>query len=90
MGGFGHEKEFDGEAYCQRGVILVTVNYRLGPFGFLAHPWLSEESEREGSGRVSGNFGILDQIAALQWVRENIEAFGGDPNRIILPPLPGA
>ena len=82
MGGFGHEKEFDGEAYCQRGVILVTVNYRLGPFGFLAHPWLSEESEREGSGRVSGNYGILDQITALQWVRDNIEAFGGDPNRI--------
>ena len=82
MGGFGHEKEFDGEAYCRRGVILVTVNYRLGPFGFLAHPWLSEESEKEGGRRVSGNYGILDQIAALQWVRDNIEAFGGDPGRI--------
>ena len=82
MGGFGHEKEFDGEAYCRRGVILVTVNYRLGPFGFLAHPWLSAESEREGGRRISGNYGILDQIAALQWVKDNIEAFGGDPGRI--------
>lgn len=82
MGGFGHEKEFDGEAYCKRGVILVTVNYRLGPLGFLAHPWLSEESRTEGLPAVSGNYGILDQIAALKWVRENIGAFGGDPDNI--------
>ncbi len=82
MGGFGHEKEFDGEAYCRRGVILVTINYRLGPIGFLAHPWLSLESQAEGRPAVSGNYGILDQIAALTWVRENIAAFGGDPDNI--------
>jgi len=82
MGGFGHEKEFDGAAYCKRGVILVTINYRLGPIGFLAHPWLSRESEAEGLPAVSGNYGILDQIAALKWVRENIAAFGGDPDNI--------
>ncbi len=77
MGGFGHEKEFDGAAFCRRGVILVTINYRLGAMGFLAHPWLSKEQ-----GGVSGNYGILDQIAALRWVYENIEAFGGDRDRI--------
>ena len=82
MGGFGHEKEFDGEAYCRRGVILVTVNYRLGPLGFLAHPWLTAEAAAEGGPAVSGNYGILDQIAALTWVRENIAAFGGDPDNI--------
>ena len=82
LGGFGHEKEFDGKEYCKRGVILVTINYRLGPIGFLAHPWLSEESEKNSGPAVSGNYGILDQIAALKWVRENIEAFGGDPDNI--------
>ena len=78
MHGFSHESEFDGAAYCERGVILVTINYRLGAFGFLAHPWLSEES---GVGR-SGNYAILDQIAALKWVKENIAAFGGDSENI--------
>lgn len=78
MNGFGSELEFDGEAFCRNGVILVTINYRLGAFGFLCHPWLSAEDPR-GS---SGNYAILDQIAALQWVRENISAFGGDPDRI--------
>lgn len=80
LGGSGHEKEFDGEAYCRRGIILVTVNYRLGIWGFLAHPWLSAENEHH----VSGNYGILDQIAALKWVYENIAAFGGDPENITL------
>lgn len=75
--GYGHEKEFDGEEFCKRGVILVTINYRLGIFGFLAHPWLSEES-----GGISGNYGIFDQIAALKWTYENISAFGGDPENI--------
>lgn len=84
LGGFGHEKEFDGAAYCRRGVILVTINYRLGPIGFLVHPWLSEENKAEGLPAVSGNYGILDQIAALKWVRENIEAFGGDPDNITI------
>lgn len=76
--GHGHEIEFDGEEYCRRGVVLVSINYRLGVFGFLAHPWLDEESGRG----VSGNYGIMDQIAALRWVRENIAAFGGDPENI--------
>lgn len=78
--GNGHESEFDGEAYCKRGVILVTINYRLGVFGFLAHPWLTEENPLH----TSGNYGCLDQIAALKWVHENISAFGGDPANITL------
>ncbi len=78
MGGYGSEMEFDGAAYAKKGVILVTVNYRLNVYGFLAHPWLNAES---GDG-VSGNYGILDQIAALRFVYENIEAFGGDPENI--------
>lgn len=76
--GFAGEMEFDGAAYCRKGVILVTAAYRLNVFGFLAHPWLTQESERN----VSGNYGTLDQIAALQWVYRNISAFGGDPENI--------
>ena len=82
LNGYGHEKEFDGAAYCHRGVILVSVNYRLGPIGFLAHPWLSQEDRELGGLGLSGNYGILDQIAALEWVRENIGFFGGDPDNI--------
>ncbi|MDL2264981.1 carboxylesterase family protein [Parabacteroides sp. OttesenSCG-928-G07] len=78
--GFGHEIEFDGEAFAERGVILVTLNYRLGIFGFLTHPLLSEESDNH----VSGNYGILDQIAALNWIQENIAQFGGDPDNITI------
>lgn len=78
--GNGHESEFDGEAYCRRGVILVTINYRLGVFGYLAHPWLSAENPLH----ISGNYGCLDQIAALKWVHENISAFGGDPGNITI------
>lgn len=78
LGGYGHEAEFDGTAYAKKGVILVTINYRLGVWGYLAHPWLRDESEHN----VSGNYGTLDQIAALRWVRENIAAFGGDPENI--------
>lgn len=78
--GYGHEVEFDGEAFARRGVILVTVNYRLGVLGFLAHPLLSAESPRG----VSGNYGILDQRAALAWLRRNIAVFGGDPDRITI------
>ena len=77
-GGYSSEIEFDGEDYVKRGVILVTVEYRLGILGFLAHPWLDAENERS----ISGNYGILDQIEALRWVTENIEAFGGDPENI--------
>lgn len=80
MGGFGSEMEFDGEAYARRNVILVTINYRLNVFGFLAHPWLNAENRRG----ISGNYGIMDQIAALKWVYENIEAFGGDSGNITL------
>ena len=76
--GFGFEKEFDGAAYCQRDVILVTINYRLGIFGFFVHPWLCAEDEHG----ACGNYGIYDQVAALNWVYENIEAFGGDPENI--------
>lgn len=79
-GGYGHEMEFDGEAFARQGVILVTINYRTGLFGFMAHPELSAENP-EG---ISGNYGIFDQIAALAWVRENIAAFGGDSDRITI------
>ena len=78
FGGSGSEPEFDGEGFCKRGVILVTINYRLGAIGFLAHPELSAENERG----ISGNYGLLDQIAAFHWVRRNITAFGGDPDKI--------
>jgi len=71
---------YDGGRLAERGVIVVTINYRLGPFGFLAHPLLSAQSPRH----VSGNYGMLDQIAALKWVAENIEAFGGDASRVTL------
>ncbi|MFV0465438.1 MAG: carboxylesterase/lipase family protein [Lachnospiraceae bacterium] len=77
-GGYSSELEFDGAAYCSRDVILVTINYRLNLFGFLAHPWLSEESPKG----ISGNYGIFDQIKALTWVYENIEFFGGDASNI--------
>lgn len=80
MGGFASEIEFDGAAYCERGVILVSVEYRCNVFGFLAHPWLSAENEKH----ISGNYGILDQIAALNWVYDNIEAFGGDKENITI------
>ncbi len=69
---------YDGCNLAGKGVVVVTVNYRLGPFGFLAHPLLSDEAPN-GS---SGNYGLLDQIAALQWVQRNIAAFGGDPENV--------
>lgn len=78
--GFGSELEFDGEAFCKRNVILVTVNYRLGVFGFLAHPWLVCED----GDNIAGNYGLMDQIAALMWVRRNIGRFGGDSERITI------
>ncbi|MDY6924246.1 MAG: carboxylesterase family protein [Pseudomonadota bacterium] len=69
---------YDGAALARRGVIVVTVAYRLGVLGFLAHPELTAESGMSGS----GNYGLTDQIAALEWVRDNIAAFGGDPERV--------
>ena len=79
-GGSGTVPLYDGEALARKGVVFVTINYRLGIFGFLAHPELSAESEHQ----VSGNYGLLDQIAALKWVQENIRAFGGDPERVTI------
>ena len=79
-GGWGYEPEFDGKVWAEKGVVLVTVNYRLGIFGFLNHPFLAEESPNH----VSGNYGILDQVAALKWVHANIAAFGGDPDNITI------
>jgi para-nitrobenzyl esterase len=70
----------DGEAMARKGVVFVTFNYRVGALGFLAHPALSAESPNH----VSGNYGILDQIAALQWVKRNIAAFGGDPGNVTI------
>lgn len=79
-GGWGYEPEFDGKVWAEKGVVLVTINYRLGVFGFLVHPFLTEESPNH----VSGNYGLLDQIAALKWVHANIAAFGGDPDDITI------
>jgi para-nitrobenzyl esterase len=76
--GYGAEPCFDGEAFARKGVILVTFNYRVGIFGLFAHPELSAESEHH----VSGNYAELDQVAALQWVKRNIAAFGGDPDNV--------
>jgi para-nitrobenzyl esterase len=78
--GFGHENEFDGIAWAKKGVILVTINYRLGVLGFLAHPELTAESPNHSS----GNYGILDQVAAIKWIKANIEQFGGDPDKIMI------
>lgn len=78
--GAGGEPMYDGAVYARRGIVFVSINYRLGLLGFLAHPALSAESE-EG---VSGNYGLLDQVAALRWVRQNIAAFGGDPDRVTI------
>ena len=78
--GTGSTVLYDGESLAGRGVVLVTINYRLGPMGFLAHAGLSAES----SSGASGNYGILDQIAALEWVQANIAAFGGDPGRVTI------
>ena len=71
---------YDGEEYARRGIIFVSINYRVGVFGFLAHPELSKES----GVNASGNYGIMDQIAALKWIKDNISAFGGDPNNVTI------
>jgi para-nitrobenzyl esterase len=78
--GSGAVPFYDGEALAKKGVVLVTINYRLGVFGFFAHPELSKESDRN----ASGNYALLDQIAALEWVHKNIQAFGGDPKRVTI------
>lgn len=78
--GWGSEPEFDGQEWADKGVVLVSINYRLGVFGFLTHPELSAESPHG----VSGNYGILDQIEALKWIRKNIKQFGGDPDNVTI------
>jgi len=78
--GFAGTRSYDGEALARKGAIIVTINYRLGIFGFFAHPALSAESGHH----ASGNYALLDQIAALQWVQKNIGAFGGDPTRVTI------
>jgi hypothetical protein len=78
--GSGDEPRYDGTNFAKKGIIVVTVNYRLGVFGFLAHPELTAESPH----KASGNYGMLDQVAALQWVHRNIAAFGGDPGKVTI------
>ena len=80
VAGWGSEPEMDGEEWARHGGVLVTFNYRLGIFGFLTHPALSAESPHG----VSGNYGMLDQIAALKWVKANIAQFGGDPDQVTI------
>ena len=76
----GQISTYNGTALAQKGVIVVTTNYRVGALGFLAHPELDNES----ANNVSGNYGLLDQLATLQWVQRNIGAFGGDPSRVTI------
>ena len=80
VAGDGSEGRYDGESMAKKGIVTLTVNYRLGVFGFFAHPDLTKESPHH----ASGNYGLLDQHAALQWVRQNIAAFGGDPKRVTI------
>lgn len=78
--GANDEKRHDGSALASKGVVLVAINYRLGVMGFLAHPELTAESPQH----ASGNYGLLDMIAALHWVHDNITAFGGDPKNVTI------
>src|SRR5271165_3500137 len=80
VAGANSEPRYDGEALAKKGIIVVEPNYRLGVFGFYPHPELTKESEHH----ASGNYGLLDQVAALQWVIRNIAAFGGDPQNITI------
>src|SRR5437773_3764707 len=80
VAGDGSEPRYDGERMARKGIVALTVNYRLGVFGFLAHPELTKESPHH----ASGNYALLDQRAALQWVQTNIAAFGGDPKKVTI------
>ncbi len=78
--GSGDSPQFDGEALAKKGVVLITYNYRLGVFGFFAHPELTKESGRN----ASGNYGLMDFAAVLRWIQRNISNFGGDPSRVTI------
>jgi para-nitrobenzyl esterase len=78
--GSGSQAMYDGEALAKKGAVVVTLNYRLGVFGFFSYPELTRESDRRGA----ANFGVMDSIAALQWVQKNIAAFGGDSKRVTI------
>jgi len=78
--GWGSEPEFDGQEWAARDVVLVSFNYRVGPFGFFAHPELSAEDPEH----ATGDWGTLDQIEALKWVKKNISRFGGDPDNVMI------
>jgi para-nitrobenzyl esterase len=80
IAGDGSERRYDGEKMALQGIVTLTVNYRLGAFGFMAHPELTKESPNH----ASGNYGLMDQHAALLWVQKNIAAFGGDPKRVTI------
>jgi len=80
VAGDGSEPRYDGESLAEKGIVVVTVNYRLGVFGFLSLPELSAESPY----KASGNYGLLDQVAGLEWVKKNIAAFGGNPNHVTI------
>ncbi|MCC9137008.1 carboxylesterase/lipase family protein [Pontibacter silvestris] len=80
VAGDGSEARYDGESMAKKGIVAITVNYRLGAFGFFAHPELTKESPY----RSSGNYGYMDQNAALRWVQQNIAAFGGDPSKVTI------
>lgn len=78
--GSGAIDTYDGEELAKKGIIVITINYRLGALGFLAHPELTEESPHH----VSGNYGLMDQLAALKWIKANIAAFGGNPDQVTI------
>jgi para-nitrobenzyl esterase len=80
VAGDGSEPRYDGESIAGKGIVAITISYRLGVFGFLAHPDLTKESPHH----ASGNYALLDQNAALQWVQRNIAAFGGDPRKVTI------
>lgn len=77
-GGCAHEKHFDDPVWAQKGIIGVTINYRLGPMGFIALPELKEEAGK------TGNYGLYDQLCAIKWIKDNISSFGGDPDAITI------